>query len=60
MTGNNTLILNTACLIEAVQMWLDSKFKEGESPKVMTVDKDRTGTYGREESFTVTISDVSP
>ena len=56
MTGNNTLNLNAACITEAVQMWLDSKFKEGEGPTVMSVDKDTTGRYESAGMFVVTLS----
>ncbi len=37
--GNNKLQLNQACMKEAVQMYLNSKFKEGEAPKVGHVEE---------------------
>ena len=40
--GANKLQLNHSCMIEAVQMYLDSKFKEGEGPKVTNV-KEQAG-----------------
>lgn len=37
MKGNNTLQLNEATMIEAVQYWLDSQMMPGASPKVVRV-----------------------
>lgn len=37
MRGNNRLLLNTATVIEAVQMYFDHKFKE-KAPVVTNVD----------------------
>lgn len=38
--GNNTLLLNTATMMKAVQMWLDSQFLPGNSPQVTGVKTD--------------------
>jgi len=51
MTGNNTLELNQATIVEAVQMYLDSRFKEGCSPKVMKVATKSTNTYNQDTVF---------
>jgi hypothetical protein len=45
MKGNNTLILNEATMIEAVQFWLDSKIVPSQSPKVTSVKHDKTDAY---------------
>lgn len=37
LRGNNEMTLNTATMIEALQLWIDSKFKEGAAPKVISV-----------------------
>ena len=39
MTGNNTMILNTSTMIEAVQLWLDSRMKDP-VPTVTGVEAD--------------------
>ena len=39
--GNNELQLNQSCMIEAVQMYLNSKFKEGAAP-IVTVVKEKS------------------
>lgn len=39
MQGNNTLLLNTATIIEAVQQWLDRKMV-GSAPTVTNVGVD--------------------
>ena len=41
MIGNNELHINTATLVEAVQMWLDSKMPLG-APTVTTVKPSRS------------------
>jgi hypothetical protein len=42
MTGNNELKLNEATMIEIVQEWLDSRFKEGLRKQfVRAVSQDR-------------------
>ena len=50
--GNNKLQLNHACMIEAVQMYLDSKFKDGESPNVKRVSE-HSGTTASECYFNI-------
>ena len=42
MKGSNTLVLNEATMIEAVQFWLDSIIKEP-APKVVSVSVGREG-----------------
>lgn len=37
MIGNNTLELNQATMIEALQLWLNSKWKGEHTPKVVSV-----------------------
>lgn len=37
MQGSNSLELNTATMIEAVQAWIDTQFAEGKAPKVKYV-----------------------
>jgi hypothetical protein len=44
MQGNNTLILNTATMIEAVQLWLDSRM-QAPVPAVTAVEPDKAN-YG--------------
>ena len=43
MKGNNTLNLNEATMIEAVQLYLDSKMIPGQSPTVSSVTMSRDG-----------------
>lgn len=58
MTGNNTLELNQACIVEAVQMWLDSRFKEGLSPQVESVASTNSGVgYSATTVFTVKLGE---
>lgn len=56
MKGSNTLTLNQATLIAAVQCYLDTQFAEGKSPKVTAV-KASSSSY--EQTFEVTIDDPS-
>ena len=58
--GNNIMNLNQACLIEAVQMYLDSKFKEGMSPQVLSVKACGSGQYDREDTFEIKLTDSKP
>lgn len=44
MQGRNTLILNTATMIEAVQLWLDSRM-QAPVPTVTAVEADEAN-YG--------------
>lgn len=37
MQGNNTMELNEATMIAALQFWLDSQFRENLAPKVTAV-----------------------
>ena len=52
MIGNNEMKLNHACIVEAVQMWLDAQMKDGKSPIVESISG--SGSYGAQE-FTVKI-----
>lgn len=56
MTGNNTLILNTATMIEAVQLWLDSRM-QAPVPTVTAVEPDNAN-YGS-NTFKVELSSDS-
>lgn len=47
MKGNNTLELNEATMIEAVQYWLECQFAEGKAPIVKSV----TGGSGMTKTF---------
>ncbi len=53
MQGNNTLTLNAATMIEAVQLWLDSRM-QAPVPTVMSVEADTKG-YGS-NTFKVELS----
>ncbi|MBX7259842.1 MAG: hypothetical protein K1Y02_26035 [Candidatus Hydrogenedentes bacterium] len=52
MIGHNDLVLNEATMKQAVQLWIDSKFK-GNSPIVKSV---RDGRDGPCTTFTVLLS----
>ncbi len=41
MIGNNKIIVNEATMMVAFQLWLDSKFKDGESPVVTGIRLDQ-------------------
>lgn len=45
MRGKNTIHLNQATIIDAVQMYLNSRFKEGHAPVVECVDYDKSNGY---------------
>ncbi len=49
--GNNTILLNTATMMAAIQMWLDNQFSPGKSPRVTNVKTDNN------ELFRVSLSD---
>lgn len=53
MKGNNELRLNEATMIEALQLWLDSKFTK-DAPRVTSVEAIHSGTYCKEFSIKVT------
>lgn len=58
MIGNNTLHLNQATMIEAVQLLMNKQFKDGEAPIVKSV-KIRTGSYPNDSgTFEVEVSTV--
>jgi hypothetical protein len=44
MQGNNELLLNTATMIEAAQLWLDSRMKQP-VPTVTSVSVSQDGTF---------------
>ena len=44
MKGKNSMNLNHTTVVEAIQMWVDAKFKTGHAPKVVSVKA--TGMYG--------------
>lgn len=54
MKGNNELRINHATMIEAVQLWVDSKFKE--PLRVENVEQLSSTNYCRE--FSVKITDT--
>lgn len=54
MIGNNTLTLNEATLVQAVQEWLDKRMNP--SPKVGSV-KAATGSAHKTDSFDVQLTD---
>jgi len=56
MVGNNTLILNTATLVEAVQFWLNSKIA-GAPPKVVDV---RLYRHSSLKEFEVLLHSTAP
>jgi hypothetical protein len=41
MKGNNEIILNTATMIEAMQLWVDANFKD--PPRVTGIDRADNG-----------------
>ena len=53
MKGNNELRLNEATMIEALQLWLDSKFAK-DAPRVTSVEAINSGAYCKEFSIKVT------
>lgn len=53
MQGNNTLTLNAATMIEAVQLWLDTRMTEP-VPTVTSVEADTKGYGGN--TFKVELS----
>ena len=55
MKGSNTLELNEATMIEAVQFWLNSQFVEGKAPVVKSVTGG-TGTY--DNMFKVSVEET--
>jgi len=61
MRGSNEIMLNEATMIAAVQLYLDSKFRDGESPLVTAI-KAKQGDYvnGKSDAiFMVTITEQS-
>ena len=44
MTGENSFCLNQETVVEAVQLYLASRFKEGRVPKVTSVSSDIQST----------------
>jgi hypothetical protein len=42
MIGNNKLKLNQSTMIEAVQLLLNSEYREGLAPKVTKIDTEKT------------------
>lgn len=52
MKGNNTLVLNTATMLEAVQLWLDANFK---NPPIADTVHERND--GGSPSFHVRVKD---
>ena len=55
MKGNNTLELNEATMIDAIQYWLDAQFVQGKAPVVKSV-KGGTGTY--DNTFKVAVEET--
>lgn len=51
MNGNNEIHLNQATMMEAAQMYFDSTFREGKSPKVGSIKMERAS-----EIFVVKVS----
>lgn len=46
MNGKNEMTINHATMIEAVQMYLDSLFRDGKAPRVDSVQGDSTKGSG--------------
>jgi len=57
MKGNNMLKVNEATVIAALQMYFDSKFKDGEAPQVVSVKKGSGGVYSDADVFDVQLSE---
>jgi hypothetical protein len=57
MKGNNEFMLNEATLIEAMQMYLSSKFQSGEVPNVTSIEPVADGPLW---TFRVRITDEPP
>jgi len=57
MKGNNTLTLNQATIVEAVQLWVNATFKN--PPKVERVEQTSApgGAYSSSEVFEVKMSE---
>lgn len=60
MKGSNVLTVNEATLIAAMQMYLDSQFKEGTSPEVLNVQKATGGGYTTQGMFEVSLMERTP
>ncbi len=60
MKGNNELVLNQATMIEAVQMYLNSQMKDGLAPTVQSVKTGKSGSYGTEDSFSISVTEAPP
>lgn len=65
MKSSNRLLLNRTTMIEAVQVYLDTLFRDGKSPKVQCVDFDGSTINGIdffkitvEERDTLTVEDL--
>ena len=63
MVGKNTLHLNHATMLEAVQLWLNASFKEP-TPKatLINVTKDASSKYNatNDTDFVIEIQTVEP
>ena len=57
MKGNNTITMNEATIIAAVQMYLDAQYREGSGQVVNSVKPVATGRYGDEGCFDVKVSE---
>ena len=59
LKGNNSLVLNTATMIEIVQYWIDNKAlnKEETLPIVSNVEAASGGRYDDKGTFTVTLTE---
>lgn len=54
MKGNNSIQINEATLIAAVQMYLDAQFRDGQAPEVTSV---RPSSHDGCAVFTVTVTE---
>ncbi len=57
MKGSNTLKINQATMMEAVQLWIDKTMHE--PPKVTAV-KSVAGAYNQDAEFEVVLSEQEP
>lgn len=54
MRGGKEATINQAALVEAVQQWLDTQYKEGMSPRVIKVER-APGQY-QDDEFRLTFA----
>ena len=57
MKGNNTLELNQATMIEALQLWVDATFKVGVKVLTVAASTKKGSSYSTENCFEVCMTD---